>query len=222
MRSFIRLGNWPNLAQFVTRLIVGPVVSGRSRRGRSSWRPHRRYSQVFRPTGTPAFAHPSGRRVMAAPLTTEHREILHQRSPVKAEAEFRRSGGQSSPRGRSHGRTPLLEPGALRTWCAGGGRPRHRRHSEALYRASLYCDHDDTRIAQNTSHILPMAPSEQMHRSDYRVAMGHGFKQIADTFVGLWAIGPEAILQLIGELLLQICCRCNNEGETVQFVIVVN
>ena len=67
-----------------------------------------------------------------------------------------------------------------------------------------------------------MAPSDQMHRSDYRVAMGHGFKQIADTFVGLWAIGPEAILQLIGELLLQICCRCNNEGETVQFVIVVN
>jgi len=88
LRSFIRLGNWPNLAQFVTRLIVGPVVSGRSRRGRSSWRPHRRYSQVFRPAGTPALAHPSGRRVMAAPLTTEHREILHQRSPVKAEASF--------------------------------------------------------------------------------------------------------------------------------------
>jgi hypothetical protein len=67
-----------------------------------------------------------------------------------------------------------------------------------------------------------MAPSDQMHRSDYRVAMGHAFKQIADAFVGLWAIGPEAILQLMGELLLQICCRCNNEWETVQFVIVVN
>jgi len=58
-----------------------------------------------------------------------------------------------------------------------------------------------------------MAPSDQMHRSDYRVAMGHGFKQIADAFGGLWAIGPEAGLQLMGELLLQICCRCNNEGK---------
>ena len=217
MRSFIRLGNWPNLAQFVTRLIVGPVVSGRSRRGRSSWRPHRRYSQVFRPTGTPAFAHPSGRRVMAAPLTTEHREILHQRSPVKAAASFDDLAAKAHPRGRSHGRTPLLGSGARAVGA---------RVTDDIVRpftgASLYCDHDDTRIAQNTSHILPMAPPDQMHRSDYRVAMGHGFKQIADAFVGLWAIGPEAILQLMGELLLQICCRCNNEWETVQFVIVVN
>ena len=119
---------------------------------------------------------------MAAPLTTEHREILHQRSPVKAEASFDDLAAKLTPRSVARSHT------SLRTWCAGGGRPRHRRHSEALYRASLYCDHDDTRIAQNTSHILPMAPSDQMHRSDYRVAMGHGFKQIADAFVGF---GPS-------------------------------
>ena len=48
-------------------------------------------SAVF--SGIPSGGHsraraPPGRRVMAAPLTTEHREILHQRSPVKAEASF--------------------------------------------------------------------------------------------------------------------------------------
>jgi hypothetical protein len=76
------------LAQFVTRLIVGPVVSGTikarpvelaSRIGSIFWYSVRRALQGSR---TP------WRRVMAAPLTPKHREILRQRSPVKAEVSF--------------------------------------------------------------------------------------------------------------------------------------
>jgi hypothetical protein len=52
--------------------------------------------------------------------------------------------------------------------------------------------------------------------------MGHGFKHSADAFARVWATGTEAGLQLMGERLLQIFCRCNNEGETVQFMIAAN